>query len=418
MGSEAVFINNNISIKTLRKVMNTCRLKANDDGDSLARRHVMRTLNHKINYLKGLLRLAVIFNGGAQEMDSLNKKVDIAFNAGRTLRISILGHDADKSESEDDNRLRGFVYRLVNLVSVGDRDQFINTVVRIYSGHGLPMPAIFKCLYGRYFDDNTLKSIEIACKYHDYGKAAYVFQKMIGNQEFLNSVDNIKEIQQVYEKAGFEKTIPHGYLSPYFIPFDDLRKDIGEANARYVCNAVFYHHNREQTANENQFKQIIKGDLQPRFGIKYKPYTQYLFNGASISDDRWISYAIILGMLNKFDYYASDMREKYPVEISGEFEGKYLLDCVADWFSENKFDYRPVQKYMLENRDENLIIVASTGIGKTEAALLWAGEQKLFYTLPLKVSINAMYDRVKSEYGYDEKRVTLLHSDAAAHLSA
>lgn len=263
MGSDAVFINNNSSIKDLQRVMNTCKAKTEDENGSV-RHRVLRTLTSEkidtlnnimsniqvimnssdfshfkfevidkdmvmklqkgkeylsylenkwisfdgkninsvydlvldfiyerrdlyylldkllrveigndgnINYLKGLLRLAIIFNGGAEMDKLLNKEVDLAFLAGNNLRKAILGNDADKSDSEDDNRLRGFVYRLVNLSSVGDREQFMDTIVRIYSGFSLTMPSIFKDCY---ISDEMFKAIAhgfiLGLKYVPYKK--------------------------------------------------------------------------------------------------------------------------------------------------------------------------------------------------------------------------------------------------------
>ena len=67
---------------------------------------------------------------------------------------------------------------------------------------------------------------------------------------------------------------------------------------------------------------------------------------------------------------------------------------------------------MMEHKDESLVVVAPTGSGKTEAALLWLNGEKGFYTLPLKVSSNAIYNRVKEKYSYED--VALLHSDSMA----
>lgn len=100
-----------------------------------------------LGYLKGILRLEIIFHGG-NNMDELNKKIDSAFHSGKALRMSILGAEtALTASSEDDNRLRSFVYRLVNLASVGDCPQFIDTVIRIYAGFNLTIPAVFKDCY-------------------------------------------------------------------------------------------------------------------------------------------------------------------------------------------------------------------------------------------------------------------------------
>lgn len=35
----------------------------------------------------------------------------------------------------------------------------------------------FKTLYGKCFDEITLKTVEYACKYHDLGKCAFFFRK-------------------------------------------------------------------------------------------------------------------------------------------------------------------------------------------------------------------------------------------------
>jgi CRISPR-associated endonuclease/helicase Cas3 len=65
------------------------------------------------------------------------------------------------------------------------------------------------------------------------------------------------------------------------------------------------------------------------------------------------------------------------------------------------------------------VLIAPTGSGKTEAALLWACAQaeegrpvsRLFYTLPYQASMNAMYDRLKDTFpeqvGLEHGRSTL-----------
>ncbi|MBZ0307927.1 MAG: CRISPR-associated helicase Cas3', partial [Anaerolineae bacterium] len=75
--------------------------------------------------------------------------------------------------------------------------------------------------------------------------------------------------------------------------------------------------------------------------------------------------------------------------------------------------HTPLQKFQpnahqiaAENAPEgSTILIAPTGSGKTEAALLWAARQieqrpsaRLFYTLPYQASMNAMYERLGERF--------------------
>lgn len=91
-------------------------------------------------YIKDILYLHIIFNGGGKkEMENLKYKVNIAFNAGKSMR--------DKVFKGNDDAMRGIVYRLINLTSAGDSSQFLDTIIRAYSGYGLTIPPIFKDCY-------------------------------------------------------------------------------------------------------------------------------------------------------------------------------------------------------------------------------------------------------------------------------
>ena len=63
------------------------------------------------------------------------------------------------------------MYRLINLASVGDISQFMDTILRTYSGYGLTIPDIFKDCYQ---SEETFKAIAhgyiLGLKYVKYQK--------------------------------------------------------------------------------------------------------------------------------------------------------------------------------------------------------------------------------------------------------
>lgn len=275
--------------------------------------------------------------------------------------------------------------------------------------YGYKIESIVKCECDKRLFWYMLK---IAIAYHDIGKSIITFQNLIR-----------KNIGQVYFYKASNKEVPnlrHNYISVVLVDIKSLKiEDVDLIIV--ILQSILSHHDRSLMCDLDSLKSnvdsIIKLDLMNRldeisseliepFCINKHPSSTYLqmLKRPIISKDKYYkTYIMLAGLLQKLDYAAS-------AQLEVEIEAKEKIST----YVKNKFDnLRDIQKYCESNRNRSLIVSGSTGIGKTEAALLWSDEDKSFITLPYKNSINATYSRVK-DLGYEE--VGLLHSTALYYL--
>lgn len=244
--------------------------------------------------------------------------------------------------------------------------------------------------YGKHFFEQELKSIGFAIKHHDDGKKNPHFQRKITEGKYT-----------------VEGEIPHGILSCAFIELKKLIDEFGEDYALAILRAIYNHHNRK-LPSDKEIKNYIYNEMAGYLGKNTVLYFDTVIRGnlrnRSLKDEEYWRFAVIKGMLNKIDYAASSDDGTYS-------QGLELPAIDVSQNVLNKFRPNPCQQYMQKNSNDNIIVIASTGSGKTEGALLWAGADKTFYTLPLKVSIDAIYSRfIQNEYISSEK-LGHLHSD-------
>ena len=263
-----------------------------------------------------------------------------------------------------------------------------------------------------YIKDNKIyKLVKMACIYHDIGKI---------NGEFQFRVNKDKKIF-----FNEEKEISHNILSLYFI--DESKFDNKEDYLK-VANAVINHHDYCDTSDVLRSKQELINSLLDEFEHeKVKKTTSSKIS--KISQD--IDAIKIKGYLHKCDYSASsidkDGSKNYKAEYINDFLNESLNNLLTRWKSNNpNSTWNKLQNFCIENQDENIIAIAQTGMGKTEAGLLWIGDNKGFFILPIRTAINAIYNRIekeilnikdnKSSVDKINKKVGLLHSSSLEYL--
>ena len=246
-----------------------------------------------------------------------------------------------------------------------------------------------------YFNDDEINMIQIACHYHDLGKINKVFQ------------DKLKGILPHQE-------IPHGYLSILLLNWSELKDTLGEKEKfEIILNAIYYHHIREDQNNENIIdysQKYLQENINTYFGkevrLRNGNLQKIYFHDHKINVpmqmDLWYQYVIVKGILNKCDWTASaSINEEIPIEE--EYKNS-INDRIYTRFSSLK----PLQEFMRNHNEDNIALIASTGGGKTEGALLWLNGEKGFFTLPMKVSANSIFERIQEFY---LSNVAILHSD-------
>lgn len=251
--------------------------------------------------------------------------------------------------------------------------------------------------------------LELSCIYHDLGKMNNKFQ------------------EKVRHLGTIEGEIPHGALSTAFINKKNiLNKGFSKKDYFILYNAVFHHHYRrslfeltgeeialqveDMNKNLHDFLNTLENDEFEEIR-KINKLIFYEEDRIYEEDDYFKDYIRLKGLLNRLDYAAS-------AHISVELKNNFLIEELENFRKKSGFKWNPLQEYMRKNTDKNLIVIAETGMGKTEAGLLWIGQGKGFFTLPLKTAINAIYDRVKNKIldnnGKVKEQVGLLHSDTRA----
>lgn len=246
-------------------------------------------------------------------------------------------------------------------------------------------------------EERIYELIQKACIYHDIGKINKEFQKRVKNKGI---------------KFDENKEVAHNVLSLYFI---DESKFNNKEDYLIVSNAVVNHHDYCDIGLAIREKSDIIENLLE--GLDHKKVKKVIpAKIASISQD--IDAIKIKGYLHKCDYSASS---GYTAEYENNFLEKSLENVLNKWKLDNQdASWNELQQYCIENKNENIIAIAQTGMGKTEAGLLWISDNKGFFILPIRTAINAIYDRTKkyiSSYGGNlEEQLGLLHSSSLEYL--
>ena len=258
-------------------------------------------------------------------------------------------------------------------------------------------------------DKEKIELLSYAIDYHDSGKINLKFQRRI--EENIKRI-NGEKYNSKYLKFDKENEIEHNILSAFLINSQDFNS---EKEYLAVLYSVIFHHRYSDaicTINNQIFPNIeeILEDNLPNGVVTYERDIPLELN---FQDLNTVENIKLLGLLMKCDHSASG---GYEIEYPNDFLEDALNNLLNEFKEKDKSaDWNDMQKFCKENNDKNIIAIADTGMGKTEGGFLWGGNNKIFFVLPLRTAINAMYKRVKLFVPKNkilEEKVGLLHSNS------
>jgi len=252
-------------------------------------------------------------------------------------------------------------------------------------------------------DIEDIDLITEACIFHDFAKVNPLFQRRLESGK----------------KMDENKEIGHNILSFYMAK--NYLEEYSKEDRNIILYAILNHHNYVDNFDVIDDKRdLISENLKSISAEVFKDDEINFFKNIGLRELAVIKKLrtnpskksiLVKGFLHKCDYAASahskiDMPnlhlESRLEKLKDEFVGKGFSD-----------GWNEMQRFAKENTDSNLILIGSTGLGKTEASLLWIGNNKGFYVLPLKTAINAMYRRIKNTLYKDDyaENLGLLHGE-------
>lgn len=327
---------------------------------------------------------------------------------------------------------------------------------------------VFQCLKEKVKQKELIELIEIVIAYHDAGKILPYFQRKTLKNIHYKPFEVYTNIpHSIFSALLVDKEVLKEQLSSLFNE-DEVK---AETYSRYVLSAIAYHHWRDNffdivegntdvfdrlsklIADETKWKKIeenlanVYSSIEEEKdnsilkinrkwleglnnGIRFAdyvipPYLLYRMpKRIEIESSQLKDWILISGFTMLSDHFASYMEseseENMDVE-NVEIEGigfNEIKSNIEEELKQKIQGYNSSKIWQFNNVDEykghNTILLAPTGMGKTEFSYLWSNGEKFFYTLPLRTAVNQIFNRTQKIFGKDKSGI--LHSDADVYL--
>ena len=220
--------------------------------------------------------------------------------------------------------------------------------------------SLLECLdeFKIHLTDDEFELLRYCCIYHDIGKMNSFFQERVSS-----------EIKLKFDPT---KEIGHNILSFLFVFNNTADIPINKDYLNLLFNIILNHHHYVNNISELDRKDnlgII--NYKNTFGNQecLTPNRRKKSTLEQLLHKPTIRQAVLKGFFHKCDYSAS-----------AHSKAEIKNDGLINRLNSKGYEWNDMQKFAMGNFGNNIIIVASTGMGKTEASLLRGRESFLCIT--------------------------------------
>ena len=379
----------------MMEIAECLRAKSKDDKNFLLRDHLKETVKCAIS-----LKEFVEKNRGAIDYEKFDQKFF------ENLIIASFLHDLGKIDWKFQLKLFDKNEKEYDLKNRRYKSEELNTIAEFFTIRDIEIKdhEVISVLYSLLFlgnDDDAIK-IRTAILLHHYND--FYVNKEINMLDILTEYpDLIKYIEFLVEKKEKVKDVLQKIL-------DSIAGDFEDSN----LNQIF-----DKLRNNIKIERIqeLKNSIDAGYGISTK---LKMFNIPDKENENFYDFFVFLGCLRRCDYSASGNVEIESAKKLAEEVYNDLNNRIKQKIQHTKELWQ--EKILTEKDAKNLVLIAPTGSGKTEFALLWAKNRgkKLVYTIPLKAALNDLYERFGGKdsqnegyfYSANNNILRILHSTA------